>query len=161
VKVDKDNCVATDGQVLGVIPTKNIFSGSFIECLKDKSILIHREDWKKLNGATAIDFMDVEKLTIKAFYNNKRPVIIEAIYDNKEGGKYPNWQGVVPKKEGTTDVMNLIPELLEKLSKALGLAQCKLNHCGDVTKVILVTPLSHQALENEGVYGVIMPISDK
>ena len=158
IVVSKINCVATNGNVLGVVPTGEIFDEDFINDLPEDGILIHREDWKKLYDTSSIFIHDIDSKTIKIIYPKKRSVIIEFSTEDAEG-KYPKWDSVIPKSEGETSEMNINPRLLALLTKALGYTTgCKLTFCGHLGRAILVNKIHTEGVTE--AYGIIMPIID-
>lgn len=158
VLLTPEHCVATDTDVLGVIPTKEIFDNDFIIGLKKERVLVHREDWKKFYNADIIVWADRDKLIVKIHYTKSRPVLVELSTEDKEEIKYPRWEQVIPKKEGETSKMCLSVDYLFTLAKALGYAKglIRLSHCGDKRAMYV-----ESIIQDTESYGIIMPVMDK
>lgn len=159
VLVTKENCVATDAHVMGIIPTAEIFDAQFIEQLGETPLLIFSSDWKKMNNATGIMWKDRAKNIIEIFYKKGRPALIEAETEEKIA-KYPNWKAVIPETPGgETEKLCFSPTLLLNLTKALGFeGPARLEFCDALNRPIRVTECNKESKSK--AYGIIMPVMD-
>lgn len=144
VKVTKEELVATNGHVLGIIPTTDVFNEEFIEGIPDKGMLIHREDWAKIIAAEIVAWKsdDIIRCVNKKRSGSDRPlkrdVLVEVESEDKIGN-YVNWMSVIPEMNGfELNEIGIDFKLAATLQEALGLDSCRLNFV-DRTKAILIT----------------------
>ncbi|MBS3739659.1 MAG: hypothetical protein KGY51_11810 [Psychroflexus sp.] len=154
IKVTKENCVATNAHVIGVIPTTDIFSDEFIEKVPEEGFILHPEDWKKLKNNTDIVWKSND--VIKISYSKKRDALIE-IESESNIGKFPNWEAILPSEYAETQPLPSIGinmKLAYDLQKAIGSDKgLKLDFYG-VAKGVVVKPIR----STSKAYGLIMPI---
>jgi hypothetical protein len=156
VLVTKEYCVATNANVMGVIPTKDIFDEESIDNIPESGLLIHSDNWKHISDSTTIFAMIQRDNTVTVQFKKKQNVMFKAIV-NGDDYKYPNWSVVIPKsedipKEFTINVVGINATLLKNLQDALGeLVGLKLSFV-DSLKAIRV-----DSVTNPERFGVIMP----
>lgn len=157
VLVGKEVCVATDAHVLGVVPTNSIFDEEFISGIPETPILIHREDWKKMMQYDVATWK-VEGEVVKCLSSKKRDLLFEV--DTQENvGKYPNWEGVIPKLEDRNVELIHIGinlELATKLQKAMGWTSTWIQFTG-VNKAVYCRSVKEDERKS-GAYGIVMPV---
>lgn len=156
VKVTKEVMVATNAHVIGVIPTKLMFSEDFIAEIPESGILIHYEDWKKLSSSENVVWKSEDVIRV-IYKGSKRDVLIQV--DNEDNvGKFPNWEAVFPTEQMRTCELNKVGlnlKLALDLQNALGLSTLALQFSG-ASKAIYVSPISKDL--DDGRYGLIMPV---
>jgi hypothetical protein len=157
VLITRENMVATNSNVLGVIPTKELFKEDFIKGLPEKGVLLHAEDFEKIIGYAVVIWKDAE--TIRLRDPKKRDLLIEVIPNAPEaekGLKFPDWEKVVPD-EMICDVplaeFGFNAELAALLQKALGFPDMVLSFSGHAR----AARVSRHGETFEGRYGIIMP----
>jgi hypothetical protein len=156
VKVTKNNTVATNGYVIGVVPTENIFDTDFIRQIPESGFLIHAEDFSKLIKG---DFLTWKTSgAVISINSKKRPQLIEINTETKVG-VYPNWEAVFPTGENVEITkIGVDFKIAFDLQKALDLDRCKLEFYG-VNKGIKVTEAKTRKADKNKAYGLIMPCS--
>lgn len=155
VYVTREVMVATDAQILAVVPTEDVFSSEkFRSSIPEEGMYIHREDWKKLITAEHGNWKTKGEV-IKLYPKNKRSFLIE-VESISNVGKYVNWEPVIPDYSERIE-LHQIGVNLEKaftLQKVLGLESSKLSF-STVTRAIKVEDAKDK--ENK-VYGIVMPV---
>lgn len=152
-------CVATDANVLVVVPTHMIFNYDFAKNVPDEGILIHREDWKKLLSYDVVYWKnEIKGNIIEAVSSKKRKLIIEAETQEKVG-KFPNWEAVIPSEEMTKNIstIGLNFEKALTVQKALNFESCKLVFT-DSLRPILVYSRDNSINDRSEPYGIVMPV---
>ncbi len=154
VKVTRENMVATNAHVLGVIPTKNLFNEEFIEEIPEEGFLILGGDYAKIIDGSSHHW----KNEFLAYFDKKSNLCFVPVANESDIAKYPNWEQIMPTTAALTANLNQIGidfELAATLQKALGLKYgCKLTFSGGF-KAIYIEPINTH--ENEGAYGILMP----
>lgn len=156
VKVTKDVMVATDAHVMGVVPTKLMFSEEFINNIPEGGMLIHSEDWKKFSNCVNILWKSDDVICI-IYKGSKRDVLIK-VENEDEIGKYPNWEAVIPTQEMRVCELNRVGvnmKLALNLQNALGLESLSLQFSGQSKAIYARTTTKETDM---GAYGVIMPV---
>jgi hypothetical protein len=164
VLITRENMVATNSNVLGVIPTKELFKEDFIKALPEKGVLIHAEDFEKIIGY-AVKILGLagaiweNKKTIRLQSAKKRDLLIEVIPNDESSdiGIYPEWEKVVPD-EMVCDVplsdFSFNAELAALLQKALGSERLNVSFSGRNKAMRVIT--NEEGLSDR--YGIIMPV---
>jgi len=117
ILVTKDEVVATDGNILVVHKTSDIFDSDFISNMPER-FLIHRTQWRLFcSNARIISF---ENNSICVVYDGYK-VNYQISTEEEIGLKYPNYNSVFPKKEEVEaiDSIGLNPIKLHNLSQAM------------------------------------------
>lgn len=158
VMVTNDNIVCTDSHILIVLHPYDIVDLNFIDDVKLDKCFIHYTDWKKLTtNFETIEWWN-DNLLITRKNGTKEVVFIHK--DIPEGGTYPNWERVIPSKEGfrPIDKIGIDAKKLYNISQALPFIDnhLKLNFSSR-TKAIHV----EDANETYKSYGIIMPVTIK
>lgn len=165
VLVTKEKCVATDANVLGVVPTPLMFDEDFIDAIPENGVMIHREDWKKMSTAEFVSWdKDAIGKTIVLIHKKKRDeyIKVEDWTPTKEHPnplKWPDWERVIPdeKMEAETSVIGVNTQLLATLSKALGFEASKLRFNGQSKAITVTEALGYNEVD-KGIYGICMPV---
>lgn len=157
VLVTKEKFVATDAHVMIWHNTPEFFDEDFINQIPEKGLLIHREDWKKIEKAA---FLTLKENMIEIFYDGKkRNEFIKPEENEGNIGKYPRYEEVIPKEIGHNNKLpqlSIAPELLLKAKKAInnGVSNLVMVFTGK-TRAILLKEVGAK----EDVYnGLLMPI---
>jgi len=155
VYVTKKNIVATDANILAVVPTEDVFDDPSIELLPEEGMYIDSNDWKKLVGAYQVIYNGE---FVVAFFPRKseahvRPRTIEDV------GNYPQWEQIVPdaSKFDSVGRIGLIPKMLYNLHQALDVPTFKLEFIGDNKPVAVGMPDDKYSTSGNQ-YGIIMPL---
>jgi len=148
ILVTKQECVATNANIMAIIPSKEIFTEQFIEDMPER-FLIHRDDWAQLIKCK-IDLEFINN-SIKAFIGNRELTI--KIHTEESIGKYPQYKDVIPliKTQSSIRDVGVNAELLSTLQIALDCPAVKLTFHGN-NKAIYVSAINY-----DGSYGIIMP----
>ena len=149
--VTKEFIVASDSHVLIEFKTSELFDQNFIEAMPER-FLIHRENWKMLSVKHHyLLFTDSQIEIIKNGFSFFIPAVRE-----EDIGNFPDYEKVFKvEKESITDKIGIKPELLKKLSSAIGSQILHLHFNGEARTIIIKSSI-------EGVRALIMPamISD-
>jgi len=155
VYVTKENIVATDANILAVVPTKDVFDDPSIDLLPEEGLYIDSNDWKKLVGAYQVIYNGE---FVVAFFPRKseahvRPRTIEDV------GNYPQWEQIVPdtSKFDSVGRIGLNPKMLYNLHQALDVPTFKLEFAGENKPVAVAMPDDAYATSGNQ-YGIIMPL---
>jgi DNA polymerase III sliding clamp (beta) subunit (PCNA family) len=156
VYVTSENAVATNGHVLGVIPTNHIFNRDFVLSIPEDGMLIHAEDWKKITQYESAAWKGPN--TIKLHDSKKRSIIIET-FSQEEVAKFPEFERLIPTQEKRQAELNKVGidasnALL--LQKALGFLSLAMQFSG-FSGAIHCTDASNRE-ETAGRHGILMPI---
>jgi len=156
ILVTKDEVVATDGTMLVVHKTSDIFDSDFIANMPER-FLIHRTQWRLFcNNALAISFENNFICVVYDGYKVNYPISTE----EQLGTKYPKYNAVFPKKEEVEAIdsiglnhiklYNLSQAMFSSVSSASGL---KFEFYGK-TRGILVTPSN----SHNNTRALLMPV---
>lgn len=164
VKVNAKECIATNAYILGVIPSENIFNDDFIKELGDRTILIHRDDWKHIKPGVVIYWKGEDMIAFHLMKGGKRDTFIQ-IETEETVGKYPNWEAVVPELNNNSRVdlntISLNAGLMVDLQKALNFISSELHFYGANKAIGVHNGNNKETLlkdtKNKGNYGIIMP----
>jgi hypothetical protein len=156
IYVTKEDCVATNGHVVGIVKTINIATNTaeFIECIPDEGFYVHPDDWKKLKD---INILILIGGIIHAIPQKGRKILIETIKID-DVFKYPRYKDVIPS--GTpveTETIGFNYGLLSDLCEAIGVD----------SKEKTIYPVFYGQKKpikiklDNGNYGIIMPVMPK
>jgi hypothetical protein len=156
VYVTREVCVATDANIMAVVPTQDIFADDeSIMNIPEEGMYINSNDWRKFIGANLL-FFDGD--FVMAHFPRKsaahvKPVAISDV------GPYPNWKAVLPSVDSfdSLSAIGVDPKLLYNLSQALDIPQFKVNFVGR-NRPICVSMTEFEFGDNFHQYGVIMPL---
>lgn len=153
VKITKENMVATNAHVLGVIPTKEVFSDEFIEGIPENGMLIHKDDYKKLKNFENATWKS--KDVIEIHYRGKKRNVLIPICTEENVGTFPKWETLIPREEDAQELskIGVNMSLAYDLQRALDAENLKMVFIAP-NKGILVKPLLSN---NSKSYGIIMP----
>lgn len=159
VKITKEWMVATTSYVIGIVPTEDTFDEEFIERMPDEGILMHADDYKVCAKADRVEWAG-DGLIIRTKTGNKRPVLVEATTEEKEGDTFPQWERVVYDTEVPLEDVKMAGidgEKLVLLQKALGAWALRLEFRGG-GKGIMCYPMKDGSGVESKAYGMIMPV---
>jgi hypothetical protein len=152
VIITKDNIVATNGNIIAVLVTNEIFDNDFINEFPNDKFYIASKDWKIFKGATSIKW-DTDKSYIQVCKKNGINLIpVKTDVDFT----YPNWKAIIPNIEDMEKIgeFGMDIKLLYNLSLAMPIFNTYKFIFTGRNKGILV-------IDNSGEYksfGMIMPI---
>lgn len=153
VKITKENMVATNAHILGVVPTNEVFNDEFIEGIPESGILIHKDDYKKFKNFDYAQWKS--KDVIEIFYKGKKRNVLIPICTEENIGTFPKWETLIPREEDAQELSKIGVNmgLAYELQRALDATSLKMVFIAP-NKAILVKPLPS---ENSKAYGIIMP----
>jgi hypothetical protein len=169
VKLNKDEVVASDGHVLVIHKTINLFGEDFVNSLPNKDLFIHRTDWKIICKSTVIRY-EYNEGQISTFNKKGDLLDIIVLYDNEKVVKYPDLHLAVPSLcNETPSVIGINSKLLYDLTLAIysdkndsllvDLKCSKLDEYGRSFGAMRVIPSNQESdLYNSDVIAVIMPV---
>ena len=148
ILVTKKECVATNSNVLAVVPTTEIFTEDFIAEMPER-FLVYRDDWAELTKSkTVLEFVDN---SIKGFV---KTAITINIHTEEEIGRFPQYREAIPLSKDKRDIgqIGINANLLSVLQTALDCQAVELTFFGEA-RGILVKPSTFES----GASGLIMP----
>lgn len=163
IRVDKNNCVATDRHVLAVVPTADVFRG-LDAGINDEVFFIHKSQAVSLYpkvGYITNYTLDLENKTIVARFTpikrgkHKQIAIAEIELDVK----FPDFETIVnsakKRKAGFTPTIGLNPSLLKTAAEAIGASTLRL----EIREAGQAVIVSDSTLPSELVkaYALVMP----
>lgn len=155
IYVTRQNCVATNAHVLGVIPTDLVFDSQFIAEIPEEGFYIHPDDWKTMIQADYILWKspDIIKLVFHKF--SKRNQVFEA-FKVSDIGRPIQWEQVMPDPKNYAPVsqFGVNASLLKDLQDALGFESVRLTF----TPGVRAAMVQNTGAELRREYGIIMPI---
>lgn len=157
ILVTKENIVATDADIMAVLPTALVFNEASIECLPDMGLLIDGQIWKAIYSAESITiYLDGDAYKIAGHFKNKPSAEFRAEI-NGDGSNFPNWLQVVPTedKREAMPVLGINAKLLMNLSDAIDASNGLKLETNGSGKGIIAKPIG---LDTGEPYGLIMPI---
>lgn len=162
VFVTKEYVVATNAHIMGWANTDLVFEAGFISAIPEQGIYIHAEDWKKMNGCDNVAWKDAT--TIRIIKKNKRDVLIETESEDTAGGKFPQWQAVIPAEDMACDVgrFGINHKFLATMGDFLQsgcpyMAGTRMDFFGEL-KAPILSPISQEDLTRMEFGGLIMPM---
>lgn len=161
ILINQKEIVATDANILAVIPTEEIIQDGK-ELIPEDGLLIDSQIWKAIYNADSIYLRDTEEgIKIGGFFLNK-PNLEFNTFKNKEFGTYPRYDQVVPQETAREDQarIGINAKLLQNLSEALNTPDgLKLEFNGK-KKAIVARPIKKANDQEEAKrYGLIMQIN--
>ena len=156
VRVDTQNCVATDAHIMAVYPTSAIFDPEFIAALAERElpIFIFRDDWKVLASATSVSWQSEDIIEVRK--GKARPKFLKAT----KGLSYPVWEQAIPEHYDDVEAAAVYVDAkhLSNLQGALGVSAMRMVLKG-AARAIMCYPYDSKHTENVGQKGLIMPMS--
>lgn len=147
IEITKSTIVATNGNIMVVNKTNEVFEQEFITKFPYKKFYIHESTWREMHkgriywkGNTIVVCKSNGEFRFKVIANPE--------------WKYPNWKNFVSISKEDVDVIGINPLLLYRLYQALpNNTFNKLTFCGK-TKHIIVESVESKYKS----FGIIMPI---
>jgi hypothetical protein len=162
VFVTKKDTVATDGSIIIIHSTIDLFGNEFASMVPEDGICIHWTDFAKIGGKECSLEWKTEGV-IKITYPKARPVFIESIKQDSIG-KYPNYMAVIPDGGNNEEIteIGINPSLLLTLTEAITTfknATVKLTFTGS-TRVVIISE-NRKYPEFKYVKALIVPVEIK
>lgn len=156
ILVTKDEVAATNGTILVVHKTSDIFDSDFVFNMPER-ILIHKNQWKLLcdNALT----ISIDEYCIAVQYEGYK-VSYPISTEERLGIKYPKYNSVFPKKEDveSIDSIGINPVILYQLSQAMLTAASSSNGLKfefyGKARGILITPVDY----SNNAKALLMPV---
>ena len=150
ILITKENIIATDGHIMAINKTNEVFEEEFISNFPYDEFYIHYSVWKEIWNKRFY-WENNNIIVVKSGLEIKVPIV------HNPDWKYPNWKNVIPNTENLVDIneIGLKPELLYKLEQSLPIdgAYHNLKFTGKDRAILL--------FDNSNVhksFGLIMPV---
>ena len=128
VQIRKDYVASTNSHVVVWYNTSDLFDKDFIDKLPEEGILVHREDWAKIQKST---HCRVDNGIIYASSPKFRKILIEVV--NADEMRFPDWRAVIPNNARASidvDSIGLNPNYVHLVGKILETENLKFEFIG-------------------------------